>query len=736
MIVGTAGHIDHGKTTLVRSLTGVDTDRLKEEKARGISIELGYAYTPLPNGDVLGYIDVPGHEKLIHTMAAGASGIDLALLVIAADDGVMPQTREHLAIVQRLGVPRAAVALTKADRVDAARLAAVEADVAALLADTPYAEAPQFPLDGTDAGHAGVAALRAYLHDAAMRMPARREAGLFRLAVDRVFTLAGHGTVVTGTVFNGHVRVGDAMQLAPAGLPVRIRSIHAQQRAAEVGVAGQRCALNLAGIEKDAIRRGDWIMDPALLPPSPVMRLDVSLALTPGTDVRLGHWTPVHVHLGATHRTANIVLLDREVLAAGRMDAATGALPAGASPASPSSAGSPSAGSPSAGSPSAGSQSAGSAAGAYGDGAYGDGTHGDGSDGDGAQRGGVALAQLVFTSPVCAQAGDRLILRNAQATQTIGGGTVLDNVAPERHRRTPARLDWLRAIAAMLDGAGLAPLLAQAPHGIAHGRLVRLTGLPPEAWDVPPDALSFGGTGRGASPDGHAAPSHAGSRQAAGEDRCLILAPYLQALRQRILDTLTAFHARLPDEPGLNAGSLRRLAFAGAAVPDALWTALLDALLADGELDRHGGWLRLPTHEIVMTDAERALADELLPRVLAGGNDPPWVRDHAAALNAPEDAVRALLRKLARQGAIHQVVRDLFYADATIDTLAAQLASLAQTHTRVEAVHFRDAVGLGRKRAIQILEFFDRAGYTRRVGNGRMLRPNTEWSRETDPQQH
>ncbi|QET06422.1 selenocysteine-specific translation elongation factor [Cupriavidus pauculus] len=697
MIVGTAGHIDHGKTTLVRTLTGVDTDRLKEEKARGISIELGYAYTPLPNGDVLGYIDVPGHEKLIHTMAAGASGIDLALLVIAADDGVMPQTREHLAIVQRLGVPRAAVALTKADRVDAARLGAVEADVAALLADTPYADAPRFPLDGTDAGHAGVLALRAYLHDAAMRMPARREAGLFRLAVDRVFTLAGHGTVVTGTVFNGHVRVGDAMQLAPAGLPVRIRSIHAQQRAAEVGVAGQRCALNLAGIDKDAIRRGDWIMDPALLPPSPVTRLDVSLALTPGIDVRVGHWTPVHVHLGATHRTANVVLLDREVLTAGRMDAATGALPAG-----PSSAGLPSAG----------------------------------SDGDGAQRGGMALAQLVFTSPVCAQAGDRLILRNAQATQTIGGGTVLDNVAPERHRRTPARLDWLRAIAAMLDGAGLAPLLAQAPHGIAHGRLVRLTGLPPEAWDVPPDALSFGGTGRGASPDGHAAPSHAGSRHAAGEDRCLILAPYLQALRQRILDTLTAFHARLPDEPGLNAGSLRRLAFAGAAVPDALWTALLDALLADGELDRHGGWLRLPTHEIAMTDAERALADELLPRVLAGGNDPPWVRDHAAALNAPEDAVRALLRKLARQGAIHQVVRDLFYADATIDTLAAQLASLAQTHTRVEAVHFRDAVGLGRKRAIQILEFFDRAGYTRRVGNGRMLRPNTEWSRETDPQQH
>lgn len=650
MIVGTAGHIDHGKTTLVRTLTGVDTDRLKEEKARGISIELGYAYTPLSNGDVLGYIDVPGHEKLIHTMAAGASGIDLALLVIAADDGVMPQTREHLAIVQRLGVPRAAVALTKADRADAARLAAVEQEVAALLADTVYAEAPRFALDGTDAAHPGVVALRAYLHDAAMQLPARHEAGLFRLAVDRVFTLAGHGTVVTGTVFNGRVQVGDTMRLAPVGLPVRIRSIHAQQRAAEVGVAGQRCALNLAGIDKDAIRRGDWIMDAALLPPTPLTRLDVALevasTVSPDADIRLAHWTPVHVHLGATHRTANVVLLDRETLVPGRSD-----------------------------------------------------QH-DSHDG-------TALAQLVFTAPVCAQAGDRLILRNAQATQTIGGGTVLDNVAPERHRRTPARLEWLRAIEAMLAGAGLAPLLIQAPHGIAHARLVRLTGLPPEAWDVPADALSFG---------------HAGHEQ------CLILAPNLLALRQRILDTMAAFHTRLPDEPGLNAGSLRRLAFAGTTVPDALWSALLEALLADGELERHGGWLRLPTHEIVLTAAERTLADTLLPRVLAGGFDPPWVRDHATALNVPESEVRTLLRKLARQGAIHQVVRDLFYAAPTIDTLAAQVATLVHAHTRVEAVHFRDAVGLGRKRAIQILEFFDRAGYTRRVGNGRMLRPDSEWS--------
>lgn len=633
MIVGTAGHIDHGKTTLVRALTGVDTDRLKEEKARGISIELGYAYTPLPDGDVLGYIDVPGHERLIHTMAAGASGIDLALLVVAADDGVMPQTREHLAIVERLGVPRAVVALTKADHADAAQLANVRGEIDALLAETPYAGAEVFALNATDADDAGVTDLRTWLQDAAQHMPAHRTDGLFRLAVDRVFTLAGHGTVVTGTVFNGRVAVGDVMQIAPSGLPARVRSIHAQNRATELGFAGQRCALNLAGVEKTDIRRGDWIVDPALM--MPVTRIDVRLTLEPGTGshggLRMGHWTPVHVHLGAAHRVANVVLLDAESLEAG----------------------------------------------------------------------GTALAQLVFAAPVCALAGDRIIVRNAQATQTVGGGVVLDNLAPERHRRSPARLAWLQAVERMLKGDGMVPLLESAPHGLGEARLVQLTGLTVDVDALPADVQRVGDT--------------------------LILSRYLDALRARVIETLTAFHARMPDEPGLGAGSLRRVAFAGASIPNGLWSALLDALLQQHDVERHGGWLRLPGHTIAFTEAEQSLAARLLPRVAAGGFDPPWVREHAVALNAPEEQVRQVLRKLARQGAVHQVVRDLFYAEAAIETLAQLFGTLAAAHGRVEVIAFRDAVGLGRKRTIQVLEFFDRAGYTRRVANARMLRPDSEW---------
>src|SRR5580700_4389708 len=315
MIIGTAGHIDHGKTTLVRAHTGVDTDRLKEEKARGISIELGYAYTPLANGEVLGFIDVPGHERLVHTMVAGACGIDFALLVVAADDGVMPQTREHVAILELLGVAQGAVALTKIDRVDRERLGEVDAQVKAMLATTALKAAPLFALDATAADHPGTSALRHHLQQMAAQTRARGDQGLFRLAVDRVFTLAGHGTVVTGTVFSGQVRAGDTVAVMPQGLAARVRSIHAQNRAAEVGRAGERCALNLAALDKSAISRGDWLADPRALAPS--TRIDVLLTLLADSGAQLQSWSPLHVHLGTTHRLAHVVPLTAQGLAAG-----------------------------------------------------------------------------------------------------------------------------------------------------------------------------------------------------------------------------------------------------------------------------------------------------------------------------------------------------------------------------------------------------------------------------------
>lgn len=313
MIVGTAGHIDHGKTALVKSLTGVDADRLKEEKERGITLDLGYAYTPLANGDVLGFIDVPGHEKLVHNMLAGATGIDFLLLVVAADDGVMPQTVEHLQIADLLGLRRGAVALTKIDVATAQQAEEARRQIGTLLAGTALAAIPVFPVDAVEGS--GVPALRACLEQAAAEVGAPVVHGGFRLAVDRAFSLKGVGTVVTGTVFSGGVAVEDPLLVAPAGHAVRVRGLHAQNRPAQQGSVGQRCALNLAGIDLQQAGRGDWVTAPFLATATP--RIDVAFRLL-AHAAPLRHWSMVHLHLGARHLMARIALLEHDVLQPGQ----------------------------------------------------------------------------------------------------------------------------------------------------------------------------------------------------------------------------------------------------------------------------------------------------------------------------------------------------------------------------------------------------------------------------------
>ena len=307
MIIGTAGHIDHGKTTLVKALTGVDCDRLKEEKTRGITLDLGYAYTP-----TLGFIDVPGHEKLIHNMLAGATGIEFALLVVAADDGPMPQTREHLEIIELLGIRRGAVALTKIDMVTVDRKNQAKTEITELLAGTALADAPIFPVAAVSGE--GIAELRAHLEATAAAQGERQAAGGFRLAIDRCFTLAGAGTVVTGTAFAGNIKTGDQLLLSPPGKAVRVRTLRVQDTAAESGHAGQRIALALSGIEKSQIERGQWLVTPALH--APLRRFDARIRVLSGQPP-LKHWTPVHLHLGAEDVPARISLLGADEIAPG-----------------------------------------------------------------------------------------------------------------------------------------------------------------------------------------------------------------------------------------------------------------------------------------------------------------------------------------------------------------------------------------------------------------------------------
>ena len=304
MIVATAGHIDHGKTTLVKALTGVDTDRLPEEKARGISIDLGFAYWKT-GGETIGFVDVPGHERFIRNMLAGVCGIDYVMLIVSADDGVMPQTVEHLHIVDLLNVARGIAVITKTDRVAPERVSEVAADVHGLLAATKLASVRVLPLSAVSGD--GMDVLRGELASAAKAHAQREQGGRrLRYAIDRAFTIAGSGTVVTGTIFNGAVALGDKLMLSPGGIEVRVRGIQKQGKPAQQAAAGERCALNLSGAELEQVGRGDWIVAPAVH--APTQRIDVRLQVLASEPHPVRHWTPVHLHLGTADVTARIAI--------------------------------------------------------------------------------------------------------------------------------------------------------------------------------------------------------------------------------------------------------------------------------------------------------------------------------------------------------------------------------------------------------------------------------------------
>ncbi|WP_160105833.1 selenocysteine-specific translation elongation factor [Pseudomonas izuensis] len=634
MIVGTAGHIDHGKTALLQALTGQAGDRRREERERGMTIDLGYLYAALEPGAALtGFIDVPGHERFTHNMLAGAQGIDLVLLVVAADDGVMPQTREHLAIVELLGIPRALVAISKCDRVEPSRVQTVREQISTLLAPGPYADAPLIALSSVTGE--GIDVLRQTLLEAQADVQQRSLDGGFRLWIDRAFSVAGAGIVVTGTALSGQVAVGDTLLLGPSGKPVRVRGLHAQNQAAESATAGQRVALNLQAerLALEQIHRGQWLAAEWLY--ASTQRLDIDFQLLPGEPRAFEHFQPVHVHIGTQDVTGRVALLEGSSLAPGER----------------------------------------------------------------------MFAQILLNGPVQAVKGDPLILRDQSAQRTLGGGRVLDPFAPTRHRRSPERLAQLQALASNARLEMLLPvLLANSDNGLDPQRLERQFNRPRATWELPEEVRLIE------------------TRQGP----VLFDAARWQALKAGLLQHLARFHELEPDQMGPDRDRLRR--FTGTTLDRPTFISLLDESLASGAIAANGPWLHMPDHQVRLSEEDQALWHQLQPLFEAAGFDPPWVRE----LGHDEARVRALLRKMARLGLMHQVVRDLFYTDTLIHRLAAMLLQLADANPVIQVAAFRDALGLGRKRSIQILEYFDRLGLTRRIGDKRHIRQDNALARRTD----
>ena len=650
MIIGTAGHIDHGKTSLVRALTGIETDRLKEEKARGITIELGYAYQALdaadPSGARVGFVDMPGHERFIPTMLAGATGIGFALLVVAADDGVMPQTREHLQILQLLRLQRGAVVITKIDLVDAARVAQVMSDIHRLLATTFLADAPVFQVSTLTT--IGIDELKQCLHDAARQWhvaeaskssASHHQPQQFRLAVDRCFSLEGRGTVVTGTVHAGVLRIGETIRLLASteeqrALTARVRGLHALNQIAEVCHVGQRVSLNLAGLERTAIARGDWVVAEATQHRS--QRVAIMLTLLPEAKP-LKHWTPVHVHCGATHITAHVALLEGDRLAPGVS----------------------------------------------------------------------MLAELALAAPLHLCHGDRLVVRDASAQLTIGGGTVLDVFVPSRSKRSAQRLallhaqretDPLRALQTTLDiehrGIDLSQFAANRNLSVASLQAL-LAAMPVVS-----------------------------TMTANGLYACTNL--HWSAMQQLICAALEKFHAREPDNAGVERERLRRVALP--TVPSAVFGMLIQAMTEAQLLSMIDHvFLALPEHRVAFSEAEQRSWQAIAPLLEAAPFQPPRVRPLAAQLGVAEEEMRRLLGKSARLGLTLRVAHDHYFLAGAVRQLAAHVLVLTDAGGEATVAPFRDRIGTGRKLAVEILEFFNRIGFTRRIQDRHLIRQPTMW---------
>lgn len=614
MIIATAGHVDHGKTALLEALTGTNADRLPEEKKRGMTIDLGYAFLPLANDRVLGFVDVPGHEKFLSNMLAGIGGIQHALLVIACDDGLMPQTLEHLSILRLAGRPPITVALTKADRVGSEQIAFVRQQISIELERQGWDTYDLF-VTSVITGQ-GITSLRE--HFSGLVSPTIDKQRRFRLAIDRAFTIKGSGLVVTGTALAGHVSVGDNLWLTGSDRLVRVRNLHAQDRQTNSANAGKRIALNIAGnIEKQQISRGDW-----LLSEPPIFACNsVLVVLT--IDCPITHWQSVHLYHAARHITGRISLLQPAPV----------------------------------------------------------------------QFGQPILAEIIFDKPLYIAENDLIILRHISAHQTIGSAKVIELSPPKRGKRQASYLEKLSTLSKL-----------DSDHQILNERL-RSTSLCLKQFAWARQLTTTGLNTLLSDFDGIIVQNIALSNHLAKQ------------FRHQLLITLADYHQHHNDQPGIGREKLYRMIFPDQ--PQVLIFSLIDQLLTEGKLLQQNGWLYLPDYRLTLNPKEHAVWLQLKPLF---GKNAVWVRDLAQASNNDETEVRTLLRKAAQLGEITAIVKDRYYLTSQIRLFAKVLRQLHSETGVIQTINFRDQLACGRKLAIQILEFFDRCGFTRRKGHDRVIR--------------
>jgi selenocysteine-specific elongation factor len=616
-ILGTAGHVDHGKTELVRALTGHDTDRLKEEKERGISIELGFAPLELAPGVFIGIIDVPGHERFVRQMVAGAGGIDMAMLLVAADEGVMPQTVEHVEVLRSLGIHHGVVVVSKSDLATPEMLELVREEIAALVGGTFLENAEVIPVSARSG--AGLDALRASIAALAQRIDVRTTAGPFRLAIDRVFHQKGIGVVVTGSCYSGRVGVGDELELLPRALRTRIKEIQSFGAKRTEGVAGERLALALHGVKLEDIQRGDTLATPAHFAVSEI--LDVRVALTSAGDVKLANRERVRIHHGSSEVLGRVILLEHDVL----------------------------------------------------------------------RRGEKALAQLRLESPLVCDTGDRMVLRTYSPSHVIGGAVVINARASAHRRSDTSALERLK---------------------------LREEGDPEEVLEKSVERAGIQGVA-----DTVVDNTVAAALVARGELVALGGRVYhgrvLHDLGRRAVALATAHTAAHPLQWGIDKEELRRrLSFPHNA---AAFNRVIEKLAETAPLFVRESRVRAGSAELMLAPELARAVTALVEKIRAAGVAFP-TRDELAAHWTAREPFADAAGVLREHADVIELTDGWIHREA-LERVAAALQALFATRAEVAVGDFKDALGITRKHAIPLLEFFDSNGVTVRKGNGRMAGP-------------
>jgi selenocysteine-specific elongation factor len=630
LILGTAGHIDHGKTSLVKALTGIDCDRLPEEKARGITIDIGFATLDL--GEYrLGIVDVPGHERFIKNMLAGATGVDLAVLVIAADDSVMPQTREHLEILRLLGLRHGVLALTKCDLVDETTREVVELEIRDLVRGTFLEEAP---LIATSAhSGAGIAELKAAIAAACARVEARTGGEWFRMAIDRAFVVQGHGTVVTGSVTAGTLRAGDEVDWLPRGERVRVRSLQNHDTPVEEVHRGMRAAINLAGVRHEDVVRGQELATPGYLLPSRV--LTVRLHCLAELKKPFKHRTPVRFHIGTAEIMGTVALLDCDTVRPGEW----------------------------------------------------------------------ALAQVFLEEPATATWGQPFVVRGSSATQTLGGGQVLQPAARKIRRR---HLEILERVERLWTGDAEQRALTVAWFGgfggFSAADLVRGANLSPDGAEEVIQRLKVRGDL---------------AEIAMGGKRLILHADLMKELDERILQVLGRLHAEFPLMTAHDRQKVQsQLDYIG---DDALVHAAVDRLLQQKRLVGDGRRVARADHKPKLSANLRKLKDKVVAAYRDAGFQPPESSSFAGQAGGNAANLKDLFDVCVADGQLVHIVDELYlHVDVEADMRRRVRARLASGPPATVA-DIRDLLGTTRKFAVPLCEYLDRAGVTHREGDLRTL---------------